>query len=88
MTVVATSQPEVIKTPFSSSIELRVFRSIDEIDLTRDAWDEFVQSAQSGTGVPGRLPITTIASSGPLARYPPDASGRGVSTWRLKIGME
>ena len=47
MTIVATPPPAIVKVPFTPTIEFGVFRSFDEIDLTREMWDDFVQSVQS-----------------------------------------
>lgn len=47
MTVVETSQPSVVKVPFTPTLEMCVFRSFDDINLTCEVWDDFVQSVQS-----------------------------------------
>lgn len=47
MTVIATSQPSVVKALSTPTLEMCVFRSFDDIDLTREVWDDFVQSVQS-----------------------------------------
>lgn len=47
MTVLATTQTQSVKVPFAPMIEFCVYRSFQELDLTRVEWDAFVQSVGS-----------------------------------------